>query len=306
MLSISTCWNSHRHHEDGLHMVYEALLLGFERMELSHDLSPVLLPGFYDVHNKESRCGGTSMGFTGVHNYCPKPTESPAECGFTSQSSQQREIPISLTKKSIDVAADLGGNYVVLPLGIAPMSAYTSKLSAQVSEGQLYSKSYAALKLEMIQERQGLDDSYLDGVRKAMDELIPYAQEREIRLGLESGAHYEHVPNEREMESLLSEYDTPTVGYWHDFGHIQLKENLGLLDHRQWLEKMLPRLIGCHVHDVTWPAEDHCIPFQGGIDFDQLIPLVPKNIPMVWEINSHHKSDEIKEALINWKEKYGD
>lgn len=306
MLSISTCWNSHRHHEDGLHMVYEALLMGFEHMELSHGLSPVLLPGFYDVHNKESRCGSTEMDFTGVRNCCPEPTEEPSDYGFTSQSSQQREISIGLAKKSIDVAADLGGHYVVLPLGQAPMSDHTTRLSGLVNEGHLYSKSYAALKLEMIQEHERLDRTYLDGVRMALDELIPHAEEKEIRLGLECGAHYEDVPNEREMELLLNEYDSPTVCYWHDFGHIQLKENLGLLDHRQWLEKMLPRLIGSHIHDVNWPSEDHCIPFRGCIDFDQLIPLLPNNIPMVWEINSHHKSDDIKEALINWKEKYGD
>jgi len=306
MLSISTYWNSHRHHEDGLHMVYEALLLGFESMELSHDLSPVLLPGFYDIHAKDKRCGRTRMNFTGVHNFGSTTVKDSESHEFTSPSSQKREQAILFTKNSIDVSADLEGNYVILALGQAPMSNYSSRLIELVGEGQLYSKSFAALKLEMIREREGIGTAYLDWVRQVLDELIPYAQEKGICLGLESRGLFEEVPNEREMEMLLDEYDTPAIGYWHDFGNVQLKENLGLLDHRQWLEKMMPRLIGCCVHDVIWPAENHSIPFNGDIDFDELIPLVPKDVPLVWQINPRRKSDDIKSALVTWKEKYGD
>lgn len=306
MLSISTCWNGHRHNEDGMHMVYEAILLGFNSMEPGYDLAPVLTQGFHDVHAHHVRCKSTRMNFTGVNNVWPKPENDTDTHEFTSQHSQHRKRAIELAKKSIDLAADLGGDYVVISLGSSPMTEYTPRLVEMVNEGQLYSKPYAALKLEMIQERESLDNAHLDRVREALDELIPYAQKKGIRLGLESGAHYEQVANEDEMETLLAEYDTPVIGYWHDFGHIQLKANLGLLNHRQWLEKMQTRLIGCHVHDVIWPAKNHSIPFQGDVDFDQLMPLVPNNVPMVWEINPRCKSDDIKAALINWKEKYGD
>ncbi len=37
MLSLSTCWNSHRH-EDGEKIAHEARALGFEWIELSHGL----------------------------------------------------------------------------------------------------------------------------------------------------------------------------------------------------------------------------------------------------------------------------
>jgi len=306
MLSISTYWNSHRHDEDGLHMAYEALLLGFTNMEISHDLSPVLLPGFYDLHSHHARCKSTRMNFTGVRDFCPRPIDNSIAPEYTSRSLQDRERAIELTRKSIDVSADLGGNYVVLSLGRIPMSAYTPKLIKLVSEGHLYSKEYAALKLDMVREREQSGKGHLDLIRQALDQLVPYAQEKGIQLGLKSCAYDEQVPNEREMETLLSEYDASVVGYWHDFGQVQLKHNLGLLDHLQWLKKMLPRLIGCYIHDTTWPAEDHCIPFQGDIDFDQLIPLLPKNIPFVWEIHPRRKSDDIKSALVTWKEKYGD
>ena len=292
-------------------MIYEAILLGFNNMELGDDLPAVLLPGFLDMQARMKqvrmkRKTHNHMSFTGAHNFLLRAEEDDKLCEFTSQHSHQRERAIELTKKAIDVVADLDGIYVVMSLGHSPMATYTPRLVEMVKDGQLYSKSYAALKLEMIQEREGLGISHLDRVRQALDTLIPYAEDKKVRLALESGEHYEQVANEREMETLLSEYDTPAIGYWHDFGHIQLKSNLGLLDHQQWLEKMAPRLIGCHVHDVIWPDEGHSIPFQGDINFDQLIPLLPKNTPMVWEINPRRKSDDIKASLVTWKEKYGD
>ncbi|NOX99095.1 MAG: TIM barrel protein [Verrucomicrobia bacterium] len=306
MLSLSTYWNGHRHHEDGLHMVYEAILLGFTSMHLAQDLSPNLMQGFYEAHKRNSSLGNTYMNFSGLKNFCPRSEPNAEMHDILSQNAEKREFAIALTKKTIGIAADLDARHVVLSPAISSMPDYTTRLTELVKDGQLYSKSYAALKLEMIQEREKLGDAHLNGMRRALDDLIPYAQDKNVRLGLECGKRFEQAPNEWEIETLLSEYDTPTLAYWHNFGHVQLKANLGLLNHRQFLEKMRARLIGCHVNDVVWPDEEHFIPFQGNLDFDQLIPLLPDNIPMVWEIKPRLKSDDIKAALIQWKEKYVD
>jgi hypothetical protein len=60
--------------------------------------------------------------------------------------------------------------------------------------------------------------------------------------------------------------DSGQVGYWHDFGHLQIKENLGFLDHAEWLRTIGPRTLGCHVQDCIWPAQDHQPPFAGDVD----------------------------------------
>ncbi len=306
MLSLSTYWNGHRHHEDGMHMVYEAILLGFKSMHLGQNLSPDLMQGFYEAHKRNGIRGNNYMTFSGMKNICPRSEPNVEMHDILSQNSEKRKRAIKLTKKTISIAADLDAGHVVLSPASSSMSDYTTRLTALVQDGQLYSKSYAALKLEMIQERENQEDSHLNGIRQALDKLIPYAQDKNVRIGLECGKRFEQTPNEWEIETLLAEYDTPTLAYWHNFGHVQLKANLGLLNHRQFLDKVLPRLIGCHVSDVIWPAEDHSIPFQGHLDFDQFIPLLPNDIPIVWEINPRRKSDDIKAALIQWKEKYGD
>jgi sugar phosphate isomerase/epimerase len=96
--------------------------------------------------------------------------------------------------------------------------------------------------------------------------------------------------------------DNPWIGYWHDFGHVQLKHNLGLLDHAQWLETISPHLIGAHVHDVKWPASDHRPPFTGTLDYAELFKFFPANCPLVWEINPRHEAANIKTALAKWRE----
>lgn len=305
MLSISTCWNSHRHEEDGMHMVHEALLLGFDHLTLGSAVNPVLLPAFRRIVKQKK----SALSFSGVDARCLCSHNKPASSAppeLTSIDENQRKSAIELSKQAMDLATDLQAGHVSLLLGHSALKDYSSQLSAMLSEGELYSKTYAALKLQMVQEREALKGSHLDGVRWALDELIPYAQERRLRLGLQSRKFYEQVPNEREMESLLSDYDSPTLGYIHDFGHTQVKENLGLLDHQQYLQAMSPWLIACHLHDVVWPMDDHHIPCKASIDFDRLMPLVPENIPIIWTMSPRRKSNDIKQALVAWKEKYSD
>lgn len=308
-LSLSTCWNSHRHREDGRSVIDEALSLGFDSLELSHGMSPVLLPGFYQAFEEGVKSGRSVIDFSGVHNFCPSPVEvsgdRPDVYEFTSKHRLHRERAINLTRRSIDVAANLSGSYVVLHLGQAPMRDYTQKLTKWAKAGETDGKAFTKLKEKMIRKRERLRGKYLDQVRQALDQLVPYAEGKGITLGLESRSRYEQVPNETEMEILLREYDSPAVGYWHDFGHVQLKANLGLLDHRQWLEAVSPRLIGCHLHDVVGVADDHAVPFHGVIDFDDLMPLVAEGIPLVWEMHPRRKADDIKAARLKWVEKYG-
>lgn len=100
--------------------------------------------------------------------------------------------------------------------------------------------------------------------------------------------------------------DNPRVGYWHDFGHGQIKHNLGLLDHVEWLEMILPHLVGCHVHDVQWPARDHRTPFSGVLDYSELLPFLPKNCPLVRGLSSSRGAREIREALLRRKNDFSD
>jgi sugar phosphate isomerase/epimerase len=304
MLSLSTCWNSHRH-EGGELIAHEARNLGFEYIEISHGLKISQLPGLLN----EVAAGMIKV--SSIHNFCPSPVEvmmdAPDAYEFTSHRQTERHRALDLTEKTLETAARFGADRVVVHLGSVPMKSYTNELEAITTEGGIYSRRYTQRKLELVEKRAKLGQLYVDRAKAALDEMIPFCEQYKVAIGVETRSHYEQVPTESEMMQLMKDYhDCPWIGFWHDFGHVQRKANLGLLDHAQLLAGISPRLIGCHIHDVEWPAKDHRVPFTaGGVDFDRLLPLVPKGIPMVWELAPSQRRAHVAERIIEWRARFG-
>lgn len=300
LLSLSTCWNSHRHTE-GRSLAEEARSLGFEWIEVSHGTKISLLPGLLEAVE------AGEIKVSSLHNFCPPPVEvqmdAPDVYEFTSAKDWERQRAISLTQKTVKMARRFGTDRVVIHLGAARVRGYTDRLEAMAKEGSLYSRSYSELKLQFVTERDKASAAALDRVRAAFDKILPLCEEEQVRLGIETRSHYEQVPNQREMLILLEEYkDCPWIGAWHDFGHVQRQANLALLSHELYLQQIAPHLIGCHVHDVQWPMRDHRAPFStGGVAFSTLLSAVPPSIPLIWELSPSNKRADVEEALKKWR-----
>ena len=127
-----------------------------------------------------------------------------------------------------------------------------------------------------------------------------------MKLGIEGRSHYEQIPSEDEMADLMREFaEEPFVGYWHDFGHIQRKHNLLLLNHEQFIRSISPHLIGGHVNDVKWPARDHQVPLMGGgVPFERLLPFFPAGVPLVWELSGRAAAEDILTARELWESRF--
>ncbi len=215
MLSISTCWNSGRH-KDGEEMLQELLDLGFDRVELGHGIRLSLMEGVMRMFQRGK------VRFSSLHNFCPLPIEIPhasPDCYmFSSPDARERDRALKHTYQTIDFAVKLEAQFVVLHLGRAPIDDYTSKLVRLCEVGMGQSRGFVAEKLECIQRREAKVGPYLERSRDALKRVADYAGERGITLGVESRHSFEEIPNEREMLAVLSEFDVPHVGYWHDFG----------------------------------------------------------------------------------------
>jgi sugar phosphate isomerase/epimerase len=157
-----------------------------------------------------------------------------------------------------------------------------------------------------VQKRERNAATYLQRVKDCLRRVIDYATSKNVRLGLENRRGYEEIPTERELPGLLGEMDSPQIGYWHDFGHAQIKENLAFLDHADWLRQIGPRTFGCHVQDCIWPAQDHQPPFGGDIDLAKLVPLLPKDCAWVWEMSPRKTAEEIRRSVKIWRERFGE
>ncbi|MDP4624639.1 MAG: sugar phosphate isomerase/epimerase [Akkermansiaceae bacterium] len=304
MLAFSSCWNNSRH-TCGEEMITEIVELGFQNIELSHGMTIAKLPGIRKAY------AAGMFTCSGVHNYFPSPVEvmidAPDAYEYTSHRPFDRTRAMEMTLKTLELAAEFKAQYLVLHMGSAPMNTakFTKPLTKLVATGEQRDPAFVKKKIAFIKKREKLAPLYYQRAIEALEELAPKAEEYGVKLAVESRSRFEDMPNEREMVKLQEHFkDNPWIGYWHDFGHVQLKHNLGVLDHMEWLETISPHLIGGHVHDVQWPARDHRTPFTGTLDYDSILPFFPKNCPLIWELSPTREASEIREALGVWKAKF--
>lgn len=302
---FSTCWNGHRH-QDGEAMCDEIRDLGFEDIEVSHGLSLSKLPGVI----KAVESGRIRVA--GVHNFCPAPIEVkgdvPDAYRFTSHRESDRERAMRLTEETLMVAERLGARYVVLHMGSVELCQGhdgTRELERMVRRGLQGTREYAQRKWEIVRRRERLSPLYYERARVALHRLAELAEKRGLILGVEGRSHLEQTPSEDEMLRLMQEFDAvPHVRYWHDFGHIQRKHNLLLLNHEQYLSHLQPWIYGAHVNDVDWPARDHREPFYyrgGDVDFERLLPrFFTQDMPLSWELSRSVPTERIRTALEQW------
>lgn len=297
-LALSTSWNARRH-KCGRKMIEEILSLGFEAVEIGHGVGVTLLEGILEAKEKHG------FRVSSVHNFLPNPVEvsgdSPDCYEFTSHRPGDRSRAAKLTRQTIDWAERLGAPFVVVHCGRVPRM-FSAKLRAIVESGGLFGREFCREKLAAVREREKIAPAFLERTASAVAELAAYAGTKGIRLGIENREDFEVVPGEREIPDFLKRFDPAHAGYWHDFGHAQIKDHLHLIDHRQWLEKAAPLAIGSHVHDVHSPFRDHRAPFTGVIDFATLVPLFPKDCQFVFELSPSIPVEEVHAAKARWRE----
>ncbi len=284
-------------------MLREILALGFERVELGHGIRLSLMDGIQRMFDMGA------VQFSSLHNFCPLPieiTRAAPDCyEFTSHRQSERDRALKQTLQTIDFAARLKASIVVLHLGRVHMNPITDELIFLAEKGEHLSRDYVKRKIAAVKTREARSPAYLQRVKDSLLPILEHATAKNVRLGIEGRFAYEEIPSEREAPLLLEELNSPHAGYWHDFGHIQTKENLGFLDHFEWLSTIRSRLLGCHLHDCSWPATDHRAPFTGSIQYDRLVPLLPKDTLYVWEMSPRRKAEEIVESLRKWKDRFG-
>ena len=277
--------------------------LGFDLIELGHGIRLSLMPGIQKVFD------AGEVRFSSLHNFCPLPVEvmmaSPDCYQFSAVSSGERERAVKQTFQTIDFAARLNAPFVVLHLGEVNMPPITDQLIAFAKNGGYLSRKYVRLKIGAVRQRERIAPAYLQRVKDCLRRITEHAASKNVRVALECRRGYEEIPTERELSRLLEEIDCMQVGYWHDFGHSQIKHNLGFIDHLEWLRMVGPRAFGCHVQDCIWPAKDHEAPFTGDVDFEKLVPLLPTNCLFVWEMSPSKTAEAIRQSVQIWKERFG-
>ncbi|HEY3912900.1 MAG TPA: TIM barrel protein [Verrucomicrobiae bacterium] len=303
MYSFSTCWNSHRH-TDGRAMLREIRSMGFEWAELSHGIRISLLPGILDAVD------AGEIKISSLHNFCPLPMgvnfAAPNLFVFTSFDPRERENAWRHTVKTIETAARVKAPAVVLHMGRIDMKEYTDRLLEMIKNGQKESSKYQSLCEEVMEKREKKKEKHMELTSEMLERIATLAEQSGVKLGIENRQALEEVPLDSDFELFLLQFKRPSVCYWHDCGHAQIKEHLGFINHRLHLQSMAPRLLGFHIHDVEFPGRDHRAPGTGTVDFASLKPMVKPEHIKVFEFSPSLSPKQAAEGVAFIKRIWGE
>jgi sugar phosphate isomerase/epimerase len=294
MFSFSTCWNSKRH-TDGREMLAEVRSLGFDYAELGHATRLTLVDGI------QAAVKAGELKISSVHNFCPLPVgvNGPAPDHYlpSSRREDERALAIRHTIRSIDFAASLEAKAVVMHLGLVDMRNFTMRLVDMHAQGLAGTPKYVRVLEKALRIRAKKSQKYFDQVLRTLDMVVPHAREAGVKLGIETRFGIEEIPNEDETEQIISRYGHDVCQYWHDVGHAQIKEMLGLLNHESILERFRGRTAGMHLQDFAPPAFDHLPPGHGGFNFSRLRKFLTPDMVLAWEIHPEWPAEEMVERF---------
>ncbi len=201
--------------------------LGFQKIELNHQINSEMLSRVHLDHYQ----------FSSIHEPCPADITTKVlverDWLISSQDEVNRKRGVAAVKKSIDLAHELGAPTVVIHCGnVSTDMSYEIKLRLLFSAGKILSEEYQDIKSQFVQIRKNLAVPRLQAVKKSLNELIEYALQFNVKLGLENRYHYMDIPIIDEMEELLCLADPDRLGFIYDVGHAQALDRLGFFPHR--------------------------------------------------------------------------
>jgi len=279
-------------------MLQEMAGLGFEWVELSHGIKITLVPGIL----KAVEDGVIKIA--SCHNFCPLPAgvshAAPNLYLASSTDARERDQWLRQSRRTLDFAHQVGARKVVLHLGSVEFFWFNptgkleacvdaqagTDLSTDVRYQKLLAKSLAKLKQRM--------PPYWANTKASLLQLLPYAEEKGVLLGFENREAFDELPLDADHPDLIAALARPgACGYWHDTGHAQIKQNMGLLNHREHLEKNAPNAIGFHLHDVSAEGRDHQPIGTGRIDFEMVSSFWRPEHTLVLEFSPRLTTEEV-------------
>lgn len=295
MLGISTACISGPRLNQGLAEFFKTSIeIGFSTFEIG--VSSVKTSK-KDILNWQKRL---NLNIASVHNlFTDKPIDAENRRGdfLASSDEKRREETIKLTLKTAKFAEELGARAVILHAGY-------------IKEGHLrencrdfkesWSRGEEPLGLEITRKhlseiRTKYAYKYVERVIRSLKTVC--RENRKILFCLEPRVNFYEIPNLKETEEIFARVKEPNLCYWHDTGHAQAQENLGLSAQEDWLKTFGERMAGIHLHD-TRLLKDHLPPGIGKVNFPLIKKYLQQETIKIIEVGDRATKEELKKSLI--------
>jgi sugar phosphate isomerase/epimerase len=303
MLSLSTAFNI-RDYRSWKKYLPAVKKLGFESVELN-----VEVPESW-MSEIETSVEKNEITISSLHNYCPRlenlPNNRSIYSGYhvNSDNEEERLLAVQYTLRTIEWASRLKAKAVVVHAGEVHTDPSGGEFYRYLQQfgrnGKLYQQYFDAFTADRAKKAP----RSIDLLKKSLDEILPFARDRNVYIGIENRFHLHEIPNLQEVAVLLDAFRGAPIGYWHDTGHAEIFVRQGwVTEHTDFLKAYASRAIGCHLHDLH-KMSDHYAPGSGDLDFGPLAPYL-RGIPLkIVEAHAKASPKEVQ-ASIAFLGKYG-
>lgn len=237
-----------------------------------------------------------------VHNYYPLPPTVPRAMAngdlflLSHPDKEERMRAIEWTSRTIETANDLEAKAVVLHCGSVGNDIDIGKLYDFLEKDMIESDEVQEFIQEIRARREEKKPGYIESLLFSLDRLLRVADKMNVFLGMENRYFFHEIPGADDFELIFREFEGSPLRYWHDAGHAQVNELLGLVKQEDLLKTHADRLLGVHLHDAR-KRDDHLPPGAGVVDFQMIKSYLKEDTIRVVELKVGLSDAEIAEGI---------
>ena len=157
-------------------------------------------------------------------------------------------------------------------------------------------------------------DVVLNTIYDVLAPVVERAEKVGIKVAMEFmhewlGNHYHRMrfsSNIEELDAIVGKFNCDTVGVCWDFGHAAMAYKQ---DQLKYMKKMKSKIIATHVHDNIFKYDNHNIPYQGNINWDEglrTLAEVGYEGDFTFEIGYGGLPDELVHDSLRYTHKVGE
>ena len=216
---------------------------------------------------------------------------------LASSDEKKRWKTIEATLETAKFARELGAKAVILHTGYIEEECLRESYR-DLKEGWLREEDpldFEVLRKDLTEMRAEYAHEYVEMVISSLKMLC--RQDHEILFCLEPRVNFYEIPNLEEMEEIFDRVKEHNLCYWHDTGHCQIQQNLGLTTQEEWFRVFGERMVGIHLHDTVL-LEDHFPPGMGDVDFFLIKKYLPEETVKIVEVAGRTTKEDLEKSLI--------
>ena len=290
--ALSTMYAQQPRFERGRAFVEYAAEAGYDAIEVSHSTPEAKL-------REMLACG--ALPVASIHQPAPHVEvgggKSNADLNLASTSADERERALGHALRSVEWAAEAGANALVVHLGEVEGSfaGVAAELYRLFRQGGIGSDRAEEARAGLRARRAEAAPAHLEAARATLERLVEAARPHGVVIGIENRLEFHQIPLPCETAALLEGFAPEEAGHWHDTGHAEVLDRLGLLPHEAWFGELGDRLVGAHAHDVRG-VRDHRAPGTAQLDWAKVAGWLRALDAVTLEIDQREPDEAVRAA----------